>query len=661
MLRNVTTVIVVDLFRKQTNFFALMPWCNTQDRHRCRHQIATFCKQDLPLNSDKSFKRSWWARSGAAAKNAAAWKASASTGKGIPNNITGLKPAASTKTATRSTLGWLLGELSTPAIIMVDHDCNCIFTNRGWNELTGTPKPTLRTRDWLQAIHPAERDTARSMFSTAIATGNPVQFEMRLQRNRGCQPWVRVDARNMYDESNKYLGCVGTFTDITEHKKTSDSLLQLSLYDALTGLPNRTLMMRRLNNVLKRERDPHKQYSLIYVDLDGFKLVNDTLGHAIGNDLIVEVSNRISNCLENQDTLARLGSDEFTVLIDSTDNPKRATQVAQAIMASVKQPFSIDEETVYITASIGISVTADDTTPDMLMRQADVAMDNAKQRNTGSAQYYNPVLAANNRAKLTVAGYLHGALERNEFQVYYQPQLDIRSNTIVGSEALLRWRHQRLGSISPAIFVPLLESKGLIVQTGEWVLRQACTMQASWLRQYPGVNTTVSVNVSSIQLHDQSFPQKLQRVLHETGLSPKNLVLELTETILLDDYVSDHRVLEDISALGVKIALDDFGTGYSSFSYLKSYPIDYVKIDRLFIDNLFNCEENKAITTSIIDLAHRLGKTVVAEGVDSQEELDFLMMKGCDTYQGFLSSRAIPSHDFAAKYLKTASAALSRA
>jgi len=285
------------------------------------------------------------------------------------------------------------------------------------------------------------------------------------------------------------------------------------------------------------------------------------------------------------------------------------------------------------------------------MRQADVAMDNAKQLNCDSAQFYSPALAASNRAKLTVASYLHGAIERDEFQVYYQPQLDIRSNTIAGSEALLRWRHNRLGSVSPAIFVPLLESKGLIVQVGEWVLQQACTMQASWLRQYPSINTTVSVNVSSIQLHDRAFPKKLQRILDSTGLNPQNLVLELTETILLDDYVSDHRVLDEISALGVKIALDDFGTGYSSFSYLKNYPIDHVKIDRLFIDNLFSCDENKAITTSIIELSHRLGKTVVAEGVDSQEELDFLMMKGCDTYQGFLSSRAIPSHDFAKKYL----------
>ena len=285
------------------------------------------------------------------------------------------------------------------------------------------------------------------------------------------------------------------------------------------------------------------------------------------------------------------------------------------------------------------------------MRQADVAMDNAKQKNCGSAQFYKPALAVTNRAKLTVASYLHGAIERNEFQIYYQPQLDIRSNTIVGSEALLRWRHQRLGSVSPAVFVPLLEEKGLINQAGEWVLYEACKMQASWLRQYPGINTTVSVNVSSLQLHDRTFVEKLHRVLGSTGLDPQNLVLELTETILLDDYVSDHKVLEEIGALGVKIALDDFGTGYSSFSYLKNYPIDHVKIDRLFIDNLFTCEENKAITTSIIDLSHRLGKTVVAEGVDSQEELDFLMMKGCDIYQGFLSSRAIPSADFARKYL----------
>lgn len=489
------------------------------------------------------------------------------------------------------------------------------------------------------------------MFSTAIENNSTTRFECRLKRVDGRQKWVRIEATNAHDRNGRYIGCVGTFTDITEHKKTSESLLQLSLYDSLTGLPNRTLMMRRLNNVLTSQREQEKLFSLIYIDLDGFKLVNDTLGHAPGNTLIVEVSRRISSCLENQDTLARLGSDEFTVLIDCSEQPNRAELVSDKIMKIIRQPFVIGSESVYVTASLGISVAGPDTTPDTLMREADVAMDNAKRRNCGTAQYYNPALAASNRAKLTVGGYLHGAIERNEFQVYYQPQLDIRSNTIIGSEALLRWRHKHLGSVSPAVFVPLLESNGLIVQVGEWVLQQACTMQAQWLNQYPDINTTVSVNVSSVQLHDRAFPKKLQRALDSSGLNPENLVLELTETILLDDYVSDHRVLDEISALGVKIALDDFGTGYSSFAYLKNYPIDHVKIDRSFIDNLFSCEENKAITTSIIDLSHRLGKIVVAEGVDSQEELDFLMMKGCDIYQGFLSSRAIPSHDLAKKYL----------
>lgn len=544
-----------------------------------------------------------------------------------------------------------MGELSSPAIIIVDHNCNCLFANRGWCHLAHTDNPGLHTRNWLQAIHPAEQNAVRNLFSSAIESDKPLSFDCPLKREAGQQLWVRIEARNRVDEAGKYLGCVGIFTDITEHKKTSASLLQLSLYDSLTGLPNRTLMMRRLSAMSDGQHEHLKQFSLICIDLDGFKLVNDTLGHALGNALIVEVSRRISSCLENQDTLARLGSDEFTVLTDSTEQLGKAERLAQTIMTIVKQPFVIESETIYVTASIGISIAEPGCSADSLIRQAGVAVENAKQQGCGLAQVYSPALAVSNRAKLTVGSYLHGAIERNEFQVYYQPQLNIQSNTIVGSEALLRWRHSRLGSVSPAIFVPLLESKGLIVQVGEWVLQQACTMQASWLQQYPGINTTVSVNVSSIQLHDRAFLQKLQRVLDTTGLNPQNLVLELTETILLDDYVSNHRVLEEISALGIKIALDDFGTGYSSFSYLKNYPIDHVKIDRLFIDNLFSCEENKAITTSIIELSHRLGKTVVAEGVDSQEELDFLMMKGCDIYQGFLSSRAIPSQDFAKKYL----------
>ena len=631
-----------------------MPSCNKQNKLR-QHTLKRNILQTrtASLTSAKFLKKSSWLGSG---KFSLPVKSLIQYSHQREPYGKSVFPAqnATINADNHSTLGWLLGALSSPAIIVVDQNCNCLFANRGWHELTGMQAPGYSTRQWLNAFHTSERDSARAMVSSAVASDSSIQFESQLKRSAGRQVWVRIEASNMYDNSNKYLGCVCTVTDITEHKKTSESLLQLSLYDSLTGLPNRTLMMRRLSNVLHGKRDRQKQYSLIYIDLDGFKLVNDTLGHALGNELIVKVSSRISSCLENQDTLARLGSDEFTVLIDTTDQPDKAKQVAHAVMAIVKEPFSIESETVYVTASIGIAVTEPDSTPDMLMRQADVAMDNAKQRSCDSAQFYNPVQSATNRAKLTVGGHLHGAIQRDEFQVYYQPQLDIKTNTIVGSEALLRWRHSQLGSVSPAIFVPLLESKGLIIQVGEWVLLQACNMQASWLRQYPGINTTVSVNVSSIQLHDPTFPKRLQRILDSTGLNPQNLVLELTETILLDDYVSDHRVLEGIRDLGVKIALDDFGTGYSSFQYLKNYPIDHLKIDRLFIDNLFGCEENIAITTSIIELSYRLGKTVVAEGVESQEELDFLMMKGCDIYQGFLSSKAIPSKDFARKYLSHA-------
>lgn len=545
----------------------------------------------------------------------------------------------------------IIDELGTLGVLLVDQDLQCVYASKGLQKLCSLSRSQFDTTEWLSAFHADDADLLRCGFSTAIQSNEDYQSECRLQPSGKLPRWLSWQARSLYNESGKFIGCLGTFTDITDLRQTSASLVQLSLYDSLTELPNRTLLMQRLQKALNHQVNRANKLALIFIDLDGFKLINDTLGHTLGNTLILEISQRINDCLSPADTLARLGSDEFTAIIDCNDDPSRAATVASIIMASIKKPVVMQTETVYVTASVGIALSKTGSTADSLLRQADVAMDNAKKANSCSAKYYSPRLTADNRAKLTVGSQLHAALERGEFQVYFQPQLDIRSNSIIGSEALLRWHSPELGNISPTVFIPLLESRSLIVQVGEWVLSQSCHLQAEWHSQYPTMQTSVSVNVSSIQLHDKQFLNKLNRVLRESGLRPEYLILELTESILLDDYVAESGLLHEIGKLGVKIALDDFGTGYSSFSYLKKHPIDHIKIDRSFVENLFACEENKAITTSIIDLSHKLGKTVVAEGVDDQEELDFLMMHGCDIYQGFLNSRAIPADDFCSRFL----------
>ncbi len=545
----------------------------------------------------------------------------------------------------------ILGTLDSLGIVLLDTNAKCIYVSHGWRNMAAASDTDLSPAKWLNTIHRDDRHQVQAGFSDAISHRKQYYEECRLQSGSQQQRWVSWRAQPVFADNGQFSGCLGTFTDVTESRNTSASLLQLSLYDPLTKLPNRTLLTRRLQHALNESPDQDNKLALIFIDLDGFKLVNDTLGYHPGDHLIMEISQRIGNCLDAGDTLARLGSDEFTAIIRCSNSTARAECAVDRIMAEIKKPIVINDETVFVTASVGIALSKAGINADGLIRRADIAMYDAKKASGGTAKYYSHRLTADNRARLTVGSLLHMALARKEFKVHYQPQQDIRTNRIIGSEALLRWHNPEVGTISPTVFVPLLEDRGLINQVGEWVLSQSCHMQAQWHREFPQTLTTVSVNVSSIQLHDRTFLQKLKTILNESSLRPEYLVLEITESILLDEYVGDSNLLHKIEALGVKLALDDFGTGYGSFSYLKKHPIDHIKIDRSFVDNLFACEENKAITTSIIDLSHKLGKTVIAEGVDNQEELDFLMMHGCDIYQGFFSSRAIPSADFAKRFL----------
>lgn len=552
------------------------------------------------------------------------------------------------------TLERIIDELASPGIILLNRHCECLYSNPGWHQLSGINPQQSRGDKWLLAIHSDDQEAANQACRIAVGDKKKYHIDCRLRQPAGgnSQTWVRFEANPIHDDKGHFVGCLGTFTDITHQKQTTESLLQLSLYDPLTKLPNRSLLMQRLQTALETGNTP-PSLALVFIDLDGFKLINDTLGQSVGNKLILEVSQRIENCLKPTDLLARPGGDEFTVIVRDNTASGRAALLAGNILNAIKRPITIDGDTVYISASVGIAIAKAGVTADKLAQQASVAMYNAKERQGNAIQFHNHELTAKNRAELIVSGQLHSALDNNEFSVYYQPQLDIPDNTICGSEALLRWKNPLLGTIPPGVFIPLLEARGLIIPVGEWVLAQACHMQAQWHRDYSGMNATVSVNVSSIQLRDRYFLNKLKDILDSSTLPPDCLVLELTETVLLDEFVSETNLLHKISALGVKIAIDDFGTGYGSFSYLKKHPIDHIKIDQSFIKNLFDGEANKAITNSIIDLSHKLGKTVIAEGVDKQEVLDCLMMRGCDIYQGFLSSRALPSADFATRFLQT--------
>ncbi|MEM7258743.1 MAG: diguanylate cyclase, partial [Pseudomonadota bacterium] len=442
----------------------------------------------------------------------------------------------------------ILEQMPSPGVMLLDENMAPVYANHALYELLGDWDTS---QCWHRNLHPDDSEHLLSGLAISVIDQTRFKTECRVQMDRAATPsrWLGCEAQPLVKEECGYQGCLCTFTDITDQRLTNEHLVQLSLYDPLTNLPNRSLLMQRLKRAL--EPGNVTDLALVFVDLDGFKLINDTLGRKHGNKIIKEVSERIKTCLEPSDLLARLGSDEFTAIVEHNNATERAAEISELIISAIERPFFAREESVYISASVGIAVAKPGINADKLLQQADVAMYNAKKLKGNAVQYHSHELTAQNRAKMLMGNHLHCALERNEFKVFYQPQLDIVSNKICGSEALLRWKNPQLGSISPAVFVPMLEDRGLIVQVGEWVLREACTNQAKWHREFPESNTTVSVNVSSLQLHDRHFLPKLKSVLQESGLAPNYLVLEITETILLDEFVSECRLLHEISALGV--------------------------------------------------------------------------------------------------------------
>ncbi|MEO5657153.1 MAG: EAL domain-containing protein, partial [Nitrospiria bacterium] len=428
--------------------------------------------------------------------------------------------------------------------------------------------------------------------------------------------------------------------------RSEERLRYLAHRDALTGLPNRTLLHDRLRQAIAQSQRTGAAMALFFLDLDRFKAINDTLGHVIGDLLIQAVAERLTGCVRESDTVARFGGDEFTIVVTNLAQGADAAKVAQKILDALSKPFLLGGPELFITTSIGITLfPGDEESIDGLLRNADAAMYRAKESGRNAYQFYAAEMNDHAVERLALENSLRHALERGEFLVHYQPQVDLGTGRISGAEALLRWRHPELGLISPARFVPIAEDTGLITPIGEWILRAAAEQGQAWRTAGLGP-MRMAVNLSARQFTDRGLIQTIARVLGETGFPADSLDLELTESTIMHNAQATIATLHELKRMGVRFSIDDFGTGYSSLSYLKRFPIHILKIDPSFVRDVATNGTDAAIATAIIALAHSLHLTVIAEGVETQEQLEFLRANGCNEIQGFLFSRPLTAEAF---------------
>jgi len=424
-------------------------------------------------------------------------------------------------------------------------------------------------------------------------------------------------------------------------------LRHLATHDPLTGLPNRVLLEDRLTQAMAHADRDRRSFAVLVCDLDRFKLINDSLGHGAGDELLQEVAHRLTGLVRSVDTVARFGGDEFVLLVTSISRREDATRLAAQAVEVLQAPVLISGIDVHTSPSIGVAFYPEDgATIEALIAHADAAMYNAKQRGRGNVQCYDPDMNAGAEDRVQLESDLHAAIEHHQLRLHYQPKVDTRTGAVRSAEALVRWEHPTRGLIGPSEFIPLAEECGLIGAIGEWVIREACRQARQW--QQDGVAwLRVSVNLSASQFRHDGLVESIQRALDDSGLQPKYLEVELTESVVMSDPEESITVLERLSRMGVIVSVDDFGTGYSSMSYLRRFPIDKLKIDRVFISEMVNRPEDASIVRAIVSLAHSLRLKVVAEGVETAAQLEFLQTCGCDEYQGYHFSRPLPAASFA--------------
>jgi diguanylate cyclase (GGDEF)-like protein/PAS domain S-box-containing protein len=544
----------------------------------------------------------------------------------------------------------LITENVSDLIAMVDTNGKRVYNSPSYRALFGEDAPSPGS-DSFEQIHPDDRGQVMKVFHDTVALGTGQRAQFRFRMRDGAVRYIESQGNVIRDQAGEVHRIVVVSRDVTERLVAEERLRHIAHHDLVTNLPNRALLKDRLDQALRHARGYRKQVALLFIDLDNFKHVNDSLGHAAGDQLLRELANRFTRCLRPQDTVARQGGDEFIVLIPDLEQREHAAIIAQKILKALAAKVAIDGQELEVTASIGVSTYPDDgDDAELLLKHADIAMYYAKEKGKNGCEFFSAEMDDVLRQRVSMERNLRQALKNNELVLHYQPQIDLASGAIAGVEALVRWQHPELGLIGPQHFIPHAEENGLIANIGDWVLREACRQAKRW-QELGYAALRIAVNVSGRQFAQPDFFERVARTLSAAGLDPACLELELTESVVMQNVDHNIATLDKLNQMGVHIAIDDFGTGYSSLSYLKRFPIQKLKIDRSFVRDITTDRNDAAIVNTIVAMAKTLGIAVTAEGVESEEQLAFLRGQDCDFAQGYYFDKPMPAEGIERAYL----------
>lgn len=501
--------------------------------------------------------------------------------------------------------------------------------------------------EWLKRIHPDDLDHITHCFDSYVA-GKSAKYdvEFRFLRKNNTYMWIRGKGKAVEsDPSGMPIRFIGTHSDINIQKAHEDKILQQAHFDSLTLLPNRFLSLDRLGIACKEAKRNNEMVALLFLDLDDFKKVNDTLGHDVGDQLLIDAADRLRKVIRDVDTVGRLGGDEFIIILGGLKSVNEAQPIVESLLNQFRSMFVINSRELLLTTSVGIAIYPNDAKDATeLLRNADSAMYDAKECGRNTYSYYTAQMNKCAQRRLAIEEQLHNALARNEFSVHYQPKVDLASAKIMGAEALLRWHNPVLGNVPPDEFISVAEHTGAIIPLGQYVLQQALKQTDTWQKDF-NATFQMAVNLSPRQFKDSQLVNIIKQAINEANITPGSLELEITEGVLLSGRGQVKEVLKNITDLGIKMAMDDFGTGYSSLSYLRAYPFDVLKIDRCFINEMTSNSKDKALINAVISMSHALNLKVVAEGIETQQQYELLRILGCDYGQGYLFSKPLNTED----------------